>query len=147
LDRDGRIDVVVTNARTYQGIGEAGVSVLLQNPAVPRALLAPAYYAATPVVADLAVADLNGDGWPDLAAAAGTSSNSFTVWLQDSTRPGIFGAPTKYAAGTYGNSIAVGQFNDDALPDVAVAVYDSVKVFFNSPAAPGTFNAPISLRR
>jgi hypothetical protein len=147
IDRDGRVDVVVSNARTYAGVGNAGVSVLLQNPNAPGALLAPASYAATGLVDDVAVADLNGDSWADLILATGVANESLAVLLQDATRPGIFLPATAYAAGALANGIAVGQLNGDALPDLAVSTYSGLFVVLNNPAAPGTFLAPTKLSR
>jgi hypothetical protein len=147
VDRDGRLDAVVSNARTYAGGGEAGLSVLLQNPNMPGAFLVPAFYSAAAVVADVAIADLNGDSWLDLAIATGPTSESLAVRLQDPSRPGVFLAPTHYAAGLFSSSISAGQLNSDSLPDVVVTVYDGVKIFFNNPASPGTFTAPITVNR
>ncbi len=71
------------------------------------------------------VGDFNGDGKPDLAvgnfvgiANIASSSNSVSVLLNQGN--GTFGPQSTYATGKYTSSIAVGDFNGDGKPDLAV---------------------------
>jgi len=67
------------------------------------------------------VADLNGDGIPDLAVGLGdasTSSNMVSILLGNGD--GTFQAAMQFTTGTNGNYIAIGDFNGDSIPDLAV---------------------------
>jgi hypothetical protein len=86
--------------------------------------------------AALAVADFNGDGWSDLAAAGGGVS----VLLGNGD--GTFQAPRTSAPGSFINNLAVGDFNEDGRPDVAVVVFHPshvVSIWFGD--GNGTFYA------
>ncbi len=71
----------------------------------------------------MAVADFNGDGHLDLAASANNGFAEFTVLLG---RGGSerFEPPMTYAAGGSPRRIAVGDFNGDSRPDLAVSLDD-----------------------
>jgi hypothetical protein len=103
----------------------------------------------------VAVADVNGDGRADLVAAnagyapsGGTGGASISILLQSS--PGIFvAAQIPVADGA--RRIAIGDLNQDGLPDVAVVsmVYQDlytpsrVSVLLQSAASRGQFSAPV----
>ena len=76
--------------------------------------------------------------WPRLTFSS--ASNSVSMLLGNGT--GGFGAATNYAVGTRPDSVAVGDFNSDSNPDLAVANYASsnVSVLLNtcSPATTAT---------
>ena len=86
--------------------------------------------------------DLNGDGKPDLAVANsdyGTGSSTVDVLLNQGG--GTFGSPVAYAVGNDPDSVAVGDFNGDGKPDLAVASLNdnAVSVLLNQ--GNGTFGA------
>jgi FG-GAP-like repeat len=91
LDGDGKLDIVIG--------GTNSVSVLLQDPANTGAFLVAANYPA-PYAAEIAVADVNGDGFPDIVVTTGPSSgtvngiitNAPGVLLQSATARGTFGS-------------------------------------------------------
>jgi FG-GAP-like repeat/Protein of unknown function (DUF1573) len=71
----------------------------------------------------VAVADLNGDGKLDLAGAnfsLGTSPPTTEVSVFLGNGDGTFGPPTNYPSGGENTYIAVGDFNNDKKPDLAV---------------------------
>jgi VCBS repeat protein len=83
IDGDTKPDVVTANL----GPSPSGsVSVLLQSPTQPGVLQPAQSYAAFGQPLCVAVADLNGDGRPDIAIADGGTA---TVMIQ-STTPGVF---------------------------------------------------------
>ena len=94
---------------------------------------------ASPGASQLAIADVNGDGLPDLVSA------DFNVSLFVQTSPGTFAAPISlYSGGA--NWVAVGDLNDDGAPDIALTDNVGVKVLMHTGAASSTtFAAPVSV--
>ncbi len=104
---------------------------------------------------DVQIADINGDGLPDLIVADNTGK--VTYLLQNPASPGTFQAgvslpinnPAITAEGsafsTRAIAVAVGDLNGDGLPDLAVTSFDingnlgQVTVYFQDPASPGSF--------
>jgi hypothetical protein len=88
----------------------------------------------------VAVADFNGDGFPDLAVVDNTVS-AVTVLLNQTTQ---FGAPVPYAAGSQPDGVAVGDFNGDGRQDFAAAnkASNSVSVYLGK--GDGTFLGPFN---
>jgi hypothetical protein len=70
--------------------------------------------------ASLAVGDFNGDGRPDLAVA-NAASNDLTVLLGNVAGRFTPANGSPFAAGTSPASVAVGDFNGDGNPDLAIA--------------------------
>jgi hypothetical protein len=87
LNGDGKPDVAVA----CQGLpGSPGaVSVFLQDPATPGALLPAVNYAGAYGPMGVAISDMNGDGLPDLVLADG----DIVVRFNSATTPGTFGPP------------------------------------------------------
>ena len=87
LNGDGKLDVVVTNSGLPGDPGS--VSVLLQHPATPGVLLTAVNYTGAWGPMGVALADMDGDGRPDLVLADG----DIVVRLNSTTTPGTFGPP------------------------------------------------------
>ena len=69
----------------------------------------------------MAVADLNGDGFPDLVVAnhLGTSTSpAGHVSVLLGNGDGTFRAAVDYDLGSLVNAVAVGDFNGDGIPDL-----------------------------
>ena len=65
-----------------------------------------------------AVADLNGDGIPDIASAYQFNA---LVGVQLGNGNGAFQMPVFYQMGALGGSVVVGDFNGDGKPDLVAA--------------------------
>jgi hypothetical protein len=91
LEGDGHLDIVIG--------GQQFVTVLLHDPANPGKFLPAAIYAAQGAN-EIAVADINGDGKPDIVVSNGVTNPTENgvvtthpgVLLQSATTPGTFGA-------------------------------------------------------
>jgi len=148
VNGDGLPDIVVANVGPgADGTGSAGVSVLLQDAAHPGSFLPPVTYATQAQPVDVAVADLNGDGKPDLVVAnlGPTPTGSVSVLLQDPARPGVFLAATSYPGFGQPLSVAIADLNGDGHPDIAVADGASATVMLQSATSPGTFAQPVQV--
>src|SRR5580704_3371052 len=69
----------------------------------------------------LAVADFNGDGVLDIAVANNNGNGSGSISILLGNGDGTFSLKSTPAAGLGANWIAVGDFNNDGIPDLAVA--------------------------
>lgn len=152
LNGDGKPDIV---AATYDANGNNGaVYIFFQNPASAGTFLAPVHFPAGPQPQAVRIADVNGDGLPDLIVANlgpgsdGTGVAGVSVLLQDATHPGSFLAPVTYATPEGAIDVAVGDLNGDGRPDLVVASLDpdftgavSVLLQNAAPAQAGTFAA------
>jgi len=96
--------------------------------------------------ANLVVADVNGDGRPDLIVA-NADDPSVSVRLADPARPGFFLPATVLATpGRVPLDVAAGDVNGDGRADLVVAAggANNVLVFLQGPTV-GTFQAPQTL--
>jgi hypothetical protein len=150
FDLDGKIDLAVV-------IRVAGsVSVMTGNG--DGTFNTPSDYLVGTDPVSLAVGDFNKDGPPDLAVANAALfddvASSISILKGRST--GSFQNAVDYAAGTSPRAIAVGDFNGDGNPDMAVANYGSfpngVPPFTNSSVSimlgngNATFQTPVNLQ-
>ena len=118
----GRPDLITSSSETDF------VAVRLNDPQHPGTFLAPQFLGSK-FAYQVAVADMNGDGHPDLLIAG----NALMVALQNANSSGTFAAPTTFYANPSGNSfsaLAVGDLNGDGVPDIVVADSYAVKVLF-----------------
>jgi Carboxypeptidase regulatory-like domain/FG-GAP-like repeat/Bacterial Ig domain/Domain of unknown function (DUF4214) len=120
IDNDGDLDAVTGNYFSAR----AGISVLINNGDGSYKL--PAHYqiADNKSVADIALADVNQDAYPDvLATVPDVNGTSNMLVLCRNLRNGTFAPPEQFGTGPGPFGIAVGDFNGDSFPDVATANY------------------------
>jgi Bacterial Ig-like domain (group 3)/FG-GAP-like repeat len=148
VNADGRPDVLVANECGTSSICQSGsVGVLLGNG--DGTFQAAKTYDAKYAVDSIAVADVNGDGRPDLLAA---NNNNNTVGVLLGKGDGTFQPVVTYSSG--GNSplsVAVADVNGDGKPDLLVAnmcdtsgncAHGSVSVLLGN--GDGTFQPAVS---
>lgn len=111
LNRDGKADLVVGRG------GPSGGAVVTLMGNGNGTFGAPSTYGITSPVTDVAVADFDGDGNADVAAA--TSGGS--VFILAGSTTGVLGVVVGFAAGGSPRSLAVGDLNGDAKADLVVA--------------------------
>ncbi|HEV2230091.1 MAG TPA: VCBS repeat-containing protein [Steroidobacteraceae bacterium] len=152
---NGKVAVV---AATYDVNGDNGaVYVFVETSTAPVAFAAPVTFPAGAQPQAVRIADVNGDGLPDLVVANfgpgsdGTGVAGVSVLLQNAANPGTFLTPVTYATPPDAVDVAVGDLNGDGLPDLVVATLapfqtGAVSVLLQnpSPAAPGTFGTATS---
>ncbi len=132
---DGKPDLVVTN------LNDNTVSVLLNTttPGAATPTFATQHTFAVGIGAQsVAVADINGDGQPDIVVV--NSSDGTVSVLLNTTSPGAavpsFAAQQTFSVGSNPGAVAVGDFNGDGRPDLVVTVGNNAGVLLNT-TAPG----------
>jgi hypothetical protein len=115
LNGDGKLDLVVTDYL----VDSNNVNVVLGNGDGTFQTAATYTAGKQPIVA--AIADFNGDGLPDIAVANAGTSVGGSVALLLGTGGGAFKPGAPVGAGAVPYSLAVGDFNGDGKPDLAVA--------------------------
>ncbi|HTR82401.1 MAG TPA: FG-GAP-like repeat-containing protein [Bacteroidota bacterium] len=135
LDGDGKIDIVVANSgddsiSIFPNVSTSGsITSASFSPKIDLAL------SGTPIA--VAVADVNGDGKPEIISAK-TSDSTLSVLQNESSggsiTSGSFAAEVNFKLNSAPNSVALGDFSGDGKPDIAVANSNSntISVFQNA---------------
>ena len=120
----------------------AGVLALVSAAPAAGVTFAPATnFPAGGIPQSVAVGDFNGDGDPDLAVANDVSFGYEGVAVLLGAAGGSFAPATQFIAGNRPQSVAVGNFNADSDPDLAVANLASNDVSVSLGGAGGSFGA------
>jgi hypothetical protein len=133
LNNDKKLDLVTSGVSG----GSAGIAVLFGNG--DGTFQSPVFYPIVSPGNNIVAADLNGDGYPDLAfiTAPSLTSLHLTVLLnQGSSAPGTLSAPTSYPlsitfAQTGPVNIGAADFNGDGKQDILVGG-TSLAVFYGN---------------
>ena len=135
LNDDDLPDIITENG--------ASIFILFQDPSAAGTFFKPVKIAVGTTINDLAVADLNEDGFNDIAIAG--RGRHLSVLFQDSMSPGNF-LPI-ISLGIECTSVAIRDLNEDTLEDLAIASPDSkaVRLIFQDPDNFGTFMQPVNL--
>jgi uncharacterized protein (TIGR03437 family) len=114
VNGDGKLDIVTANS------GANTVTVLLGNGLGGFTAAAGSPFAVGTTPQAVAIADVNGDGKPDIVAA-NASDNTISVLLGDGAGGFTAASASPLPAGNAPFALAAGDFNGDGRPDVAVA--------------------------
>jgi trimeric autotransporter adhesin len=135
------MDMVVANIA-------GSVSVYLHS-ATPGTFNAAINYQTGGAPNQVVLADVNGDGKPDIVLADLSRSGNVILLEQDPSQPGQFLAPVMLPTGVSTASVAVQDLNGDGAADIVATGYDNngnngaVYVFYQVAAHPGTFATPV----
>jgi len=136
INGDGNLDLVAACSGWYDPSTETytngSVLVVLGNG--NGTFQAPGSYSTGRTPYSVAVDDLNGDGWPDLAVANLGDGPAFTngsVSVLLGNGDGTLRRAVNYVTGPGPSSVAVGDFNGDGKLDIVVANYGSGPAFTN----------------
>lgn len=121
MDADGRTDLVVgAYLAPNDNNGGCGVDVVRQ---APGGLLSAVLHLTNTHVRRLGIADMNGDGLPDIVGTGvrdtglGAFQTGLAIWLNDAS--GGFAEPTEYRVDGNGTAeLRVSDFDDDGRADV-----------------------------
>ncbi|HEY8751377.1 MAG TPA: FG-GAP-like repeat-containing protein, partial [Tepidisphaeraceae bacterium] len=130
LNGDGKLDVVVNKSVIYNG-----VSALLGN---GDGTFQPARNIAATITSFVTIADVNGDGIPDLATA-NNGYNNVSVLLGNGD--GTFKSQRTFAAGANARCLAVADMNGDGKLDLVTCNYTDNTVSVLLGNGDGTFQS------
>jgi FG-GAP-like repeat len=149
VNGDGLNDLVITDPGPSGGAAPT-VSVLLQDVAHPGQFLPAVSYATASgsLAQDIIVADVNGDGLPDIVIGG---TDAVSVLLQNPATAGTFRAASNYPVQD-ANQLAIADANGDGLVDIVIAtgpthplvngvITTHPGVLLQSATAPGSFAA------
>lgn len=129
LYQDGKADIVASNSTT------GDVEVLRGNG--DGTFQAPISISLPGITNGLVVADLNGDGWPDVAAAGKDS----VVYILLNNGQGSLALAGTYPISAAGGELVTADFNHDGKPDLAIALTSTSRVAILLGNGNGSFSA------
>jgi FG-GAP-like repeat/FG-GAP repeat len=147
LNNDGKLDIVTSFfVGTWSNPASGGyVAVYLHDASSASTFNGPTNYLVGNDPTAIAIADLNGDGEPDIVAIsfAGSSKN-VSVLLQDGKGSGHFLPAANYTLSQPG-AVAIADINLDGKLDLAVNFAGGVAIFLQDSSGTGTFLPPTTI--
>ena len=141
IDRDGLLDIAVANIGAAPDGSGATISVLLQDPRHVGNFLPASNFNNPKGARNLAVSDLNDDGFSDITVASteprSQNPGVISVFLQNPAAPGNFLLPASYQGGFTPLSVAIGDLNGDGKQDIVIQ--ERPGILFQDPRTPGIF--------
>ena len=122
VDGDGKPDLIVSNNGDTTITNP--VSVLINTTPAPTAILTMASsvsFLSSTGPASVALADLSGDGRPDIVVATGSGISALVNTTGTGQITATLSAKQDFPAGTNASFVATGDFNLDGKPDLVVA--------------------------
>jgi len=144
IDIDGKVDLIVGNYGKSDNPNTGGVSVFIQDPSVAGTFLPRVDYPLGRRAENLAIGDLNNDGFEDIAVANGytgggeDSNGSIAILFQNVSSLGEFLSPVFYPGIFQPGSIAIGDLNEDSFNDIAFGD-EALAIRFQDSTNPGSF--------
>ena len=139
LDKDGNSDLIIGIYGPPDNFKNGSVSVLLQDPINVGQFLPTVNYNFNCRASEISLADLNDDGFLDIAVASGCEDCKITILFQDISNIGTFLPAVKYSCkGVDPWSIATGDMNNDNFNDLIISE-DGFVIRFQDSASPGNF--------
>ncbi len=138
LNGDGFPDLIAVNSSVNSATGT--ISVLLNNGKSGNGTFAvAATYTVGRLPYQVAIGDVNGDGYPDLAV---TNYGANTVSVLYGSKSGTFTAGPTLTTGVNPYGVVIADFQHDGHPDIAVSCFhdDTLYVFPNNGS--GAFGSP-----
>jgi hypothetical protein len=142
FDGDGKPDLAVGHGDIVDGYGQRRVMVLRGNG--DGTFQDPVEYQVgtggeTPI--DVAAVDLNGDGFPDLAVLDAWGGRLILMMNQGDGTFAV-GPSLRITGGLESVALAVGDFNNDGIPDLAATGDNGVGILLGH--GDGTFDTPLN---
>ncbi|MCG3774200.1 MAG: hypothetical protein JW395_1017 [Nitrospira sp.] len=136
LNGDNLMDLVAANYYS------ARISILFQNSSSPGTFLAAQNLGVGVYPNEVAIGDLNGDGYLDIAVADSGQAIGGSLFFQNAGAPGTFFP--RISLGVHCNSVGIGDLNEDGRADLVCTGTDTgkVSILLQSPVEADTFLPP-----
>ncbi len=145
VDGNGLPDLLGMVSTSVDGSATQGYISTRYQMAAGQFALPPTRFGVGAGPANFVLADVNGDGHPDLVVANADDA-SVSVRLADAAHPGSFLPATVLSTpGRTPLDVAVGDLTGDGLPDLAVAASGANSVLVFVQTAAGSFNPPLAI--